>query len=163
MDSLLRQFVGAGTELTVLQMSVRSAAVFVIALLLLRVSGRRSFGQHSPFDSCTTVLLGAVLSRAVVGASPFWPTVAAAAALVAMHRLIGHACVRWSWFETFVSGSERVLVNDGNRDATQMRKALITESDLQEALRKQMGDHSLADVRQVILERNGDLTIVGQR
>src|SRR6185503_4368379 len=58
---------GSGTDLTIAQMAFRGAAVFVLTLLLLRVSGRRSFGQHRAFDTCTLVLLGSILSRAVDG------------------------------------------------------------------------------------------------
>ena len=96
MIELIHLVFGEGTDLEIWQMSIRGAVVFVVALVLIRASGRRSFGQHSPFDACITVLLGAVLSRAVVGASPFWATVAAAAVSVA-HPLCPperHDCVR---------------------------------------------------------------------
>ena len=58
---------------------------------MIRIAGRRSFGQKTPFDACTTVLLRAILSRAVVGASPFWSAVGATMALVVMHRAVGLA------------------------------------------------------------------------
>jgi uncharacterized membrane protein YcaP (DUF421 family) len=41
-----------------------------------------------------------------------------------------------------------------------MRKALITESDLQEAVRKKMGISEVAAAGGVVLERNGDLTVI---
>src|ERR1700755_1316427 len=78
---------GQGEQLDVLQMTLRAGAVFVLTLLMIRVSGRRSVGQHRAFDACTTVLLGSVLSRAVVGASPFWATMAAGLTIVVLHRL----------------------------------------------------------------------------
>ena len=68
---VIRLLFGDGTELTTWQMADRALVTFVLALAMIRLAGRRSFGQRSPFDACTTVLLGAVLSRAVVGASPF--------------------------------------------------------------------------------------------
>ena len=119
MDALTTVF-GDGEQLDALQMSARAIAVFFVALVLLRVAGRRSFGQRSPFDSCTTVLFGAVLSRAVVGASPFIPTLAAAASIVLMHRLIGWLSVRSDWFDRLASGEPRVLMANGKvprRDA----------------------------------------------
>lgn len=80
---------GNGDQLSALQMALRAAVASVLTLAMIRVAGRRSLGQQRPFDACISVLLGLVLSRAVVGASPFWPTMAAGAALVLLHRLDG--------------------------------------------------------------------------
>ena len=151
---------GTDTDLDVVQISVRAAAIFIVALALIRLSGRRSFGLHSPFDSCTTVLLGAILSRAVTGASPFFPTLAAATMLVVMHRLAGIAGQRWRWFDRVVSGTEIVLVRDGQKDERALRKALVTEKDLEEAIRKKTGTEELSQVKRAVLERNGEITVI---
>ena len=106
------------------------------------------------------MLVGAILSRAVVGANPFWSTVCAAAAIVLMHRLTGLASVRWPKFEALINGRERHLVHDGKADRAEMRKALITENDLKEAIRKKTGHSDLVGIQGAILERNGDITIL---
>lgn len=151
---------GHGANLHAWQMAARAIAVFFLALLMIRTSGRRSFGQHSPFDACVTVLLGAVLSRAVVGASPFWNTMAAGAALVIAHRLVAIGSSRWRRFEDVVNGREIVLVRDGRVDEVAMRRALVSMRNLEEAMRQQIGDAGLARVGRAILERDGKLTIV---
>ena len=156
-DALLFLF-GQGSNLDALQMTLRSAVVFALALAMIRVSGRRSFGQHRAFDACTTVLLGAVLSRAVVGASPFWPTMCAGAVIVVLHRAIAMASLRWPWFESLVSGDKRELVKQGRCDRQEMGKALITARDLDEAVRKKTGDEA-SPVQRAVLERDGEITI----
>src|SRR5947208_9297308 len=125
MGDVVHTLFGEGSDLDPLQMTLRAIAVFALALGMIRVSGRRSFGQHRPFDACTTVLLGAVLSRAVVGASPFWATMCAGLALVLMHRAIAMASIRWRGFERLVNGQERELVRDGRIDEEALRKALL--------------------------------------
>jgi uncharacterized membrane protein YcaP (DUF421 family) len=160
MESLIGWLFGEGPNLTFWQMAARAASVFLIALVLVRISGRRSFGQHSPFDACTTVLVGAILSRAVVGANPFWPTICGAATIVVMHRLIGQASVRWPKFEALISGHELHLVRNGKPDADQMRRALITDNDLKEAIRKKLGDSEVWEIESAVLERNGDITVI---
>ncbi len=149
---------GQGEQLDALQMTLRAVAVFVLTLLMIRVSGRRSVGQHRAFDACTTVLLGSVLSRAVVGASPFWPTMAAGAAIVLLHRTVAMASLRWAWFEAMVSGDKRELVRQGRRDEHEMHKALITPRDLDEAVRKKAGDEA-TPVERAVLERDGRITV----
>lgn len=158
MNDLFDTLFGSGDELDALQMSLRAAAVFLLALTMIRVSGRRSFGQHRPFDACATVLLGAVLSRAVVGASPFGPTMAAGAVIVLLHRLIAMASLRWPRVEQLVSGDKIELVRDGLRDPHEMRQGLITPRDLDEAIRKKLGDEQ-RHVYRAVLERDGEITI----
>jgi uncharacterized membrane protein YcaP (DUF421 family) len=151
---------GQGPQLEPWQMAARAIAVFFIALALIRASGRRSFGQHSPFDACITVLLGAVLSRAVVGASPFWSTIAAGAALVLVHRALALGSSRWPRLEDFVNGREIVLVRDGHVNEGAMRRALVSRSNLEEAMRQQLGNADLDKVACAFLERDGKLTVV---
>ena len=158
MSDLVETLFGSGDRLDALQMSLRAALVFLLALAMIRISGRRSFGQRRPFDACATVLLGAVLSRAVVGASPFWPTMAAGAVIVLLHRLIAMASLRWPRVEQLVSGDKRELVREGRLDADEMSKGLITSRDLDEAVRKKTG-HEDRPVRRVVLERDGEITV----
>ena len=142
------------------QMGARAAVVFFMTLLLIRISGRRSFGQRSPFDAATTVLLGAVLSRGVVGASPFWATIAAAAVLVVLHRAIGWLSVRSDRFDTWANGRERLIVVDGQKLDHALSQSLISDRDLAEAVRKHIGKADLAEVRAAILERDGEISVL---
>lgn len=162
MNELVEALFGSGTDLNALQMVDRSVAVFMSTLAMIRIAGRRSFGQQRPFDACTTVLLGAVLSRAVVGASPFFPTIMAGLAIVVLHRLLGLASCRWSAFESLVSGDKRELVKEGRRDAEQMRKGLITHRDLDEAIRSKGHDEARPVVR-AVLERDGEINVLPAR
>jgi uncharacterized membrane protein YcaP (DUF421 family) len=153
---------GEGSDLEVGQMAARAAAIFFFTLFLIRASGRRSFGQSNPFDSCTTVLLGAVLSRAVVGASPFWATVGASAVLALLHRVLALVCIRWRMLENLASGHEIELVRDGVVDRRAMRRALLTERNLAEAVREKLGARQIDAVALALLERDGKITVIGK-
>ncbi len=150
---------GADNILTAGQMAVRAALVFVLTLVLIRVSGRRSVGQRTPFDAATTVLLGAILSRGVVGASSFGATVAAAVVLVLLHRVVGWASVRWDGFDVWVNGRDRVVVSEGKRHPQELARALITQRDLVEAIRKKLGRVDWSHVEGATLERDGEMSI----
>lgn len=155
---LIDTLFGSGSDLDALQMALRAVAVSILTIAMIRLAGRRAFGQHRPFDTCLAVLLGAVLSRAVVGASPFWATMAAGLSIVVVHRLVAYASMLWPSVDDFVSGDLRVLVRDGRPDEAQMRKALVTDRDLAEAVRKRTGDESVP-VECAVLERDGKLTV----
>jgi uncharacterized membrane protein YcaP (DUF421 family) len=158
--NLIATIFGEGSDLSSWQMAARAAVMFLVTLAFIRVSGRRSFGQRSPFDAATTVLLGAVLSRGVVGASPFLATVAAGAVLVVFHRLLGSLSVRWDWIDRVVNGQERVIVVDGKGLKRDMVASLISERDLAEAVRKKLGVFELQRVRKATLERDGQISLL---
>lgn len=72
--------------LTWWQMSFRAVGVFFAALLIIRIGNHRIFGKNTAFDIVLGVIYGSVLSRAITGNAPFWPTIAAAFTLVMLHK-----------------------------------------------------------------------------
>jgi uncharacterized membrane protein YcaP (DUF421 family) len=160
MNDMLTEYLGSGAHLSISQMMLRGVVVFAFTLLMIRISGRRSLGQHSPFDACITVLLGAILSRAVVGASPFAATMATGAILVLVHRAVAMLSSRLAWFGSLIDGSPRTLVLEGKVDAATLRKALISRADLMQALREHSVPEDLSAVRQIVLECNGDISVM---
>jgi uncharacterized membrane protein YcaP (DUF421 family) len=151
---------GTGHDLDSLQMAARAVAVFIGALVCIRISGRRSFGQRSPFDYVVAILLGATLSRAIVGASPAVPTLVASLVIVVLHRVLAWGCLLSPMLERVVGGVERELYRDGRFDERQMSAALITRTDLLETARQQLGAGDLSEVRVATLERNGEISLL---
>lgn len=151
---------GDGTELTATQMTCRAIAIFVIALVLIRVAGRRSFGMHSAFDNVITLLLGAVLSRAVVGASPFASTIAASGAIVLLHRVFAWLAVRSHWFGYLLKGDPIPVYENGAVIQANLYRSLISRRDLNEEIRIRLNRDSFAGIDRVFVERNGAVGIV---
>jgi uncharacterized membrane protein YcaP (DUF421 family) len=154
---------GEGKNLDSLQMAARAVVVFITTLIFIRISGRRSFGQRSPFDYVVAVLLGATLSRVIVGASAAIPTMAASLAMVLVHRALAWSCVRWPWLESLVVGVEREIYKDGQFNGRQMSAALITRTDIFETARQELHSSDLQDVQSAILERNGQVSLIRKR
>jgi uncharacterized membrane protein YcaP (DUF421 family) len=159
MEFLIEIF-GRGKDLSILQMSARAALAFFICLCLIRLSGRRSFGMRMPLDNVIVILLGAVLSRAVVGASPFFATIAACVTICLLHRLCGWLGMNHKFFGLLLKGKSAIIYENGAFHRDNMRKAMITEEDVTESLRTHANLGSLDQVRCIYFERNGQLSIV---
>lgn len=105
--SLLLMIFGEGRDLDSFQMAARAIAVFFGALAFIRIAGRRSFGQRSPFDYVVVILLGATLSRVIVGASPAIPTAVASLVIALIHRIVAWACIHSPRLKRVIVGAER--------------------------------------------------------
>src|ERR1700712_2884898 len=90
---ILKEVFGVGKDLCWYQMGGRAVIVFIVALLMIRLSGRRSFGQKTALDTIVAITMGATLSRAIVGASAFFPIVCACLTIALIHRMFGWVVV----------------------------------------------------------------------
>jgi uncharacterized membrane protein YcaP (DUF421 family) len=154
------QFIGEGKELNPLQMGIRAIIIFLIALVLIRLSGRRTFGMLSPFDNVISVLLGAVLSRAVIGASPFLATIIAAFVIVFIHRLFAWIAVYNDVFGGLIKGNAKIIYKDGRIIRNNMKRFFITDKDLIEEIRLQGNVESLDEIKSAYVERDGKISII---
>jgi uncharacterized membrane protein YcaP (DUF421 family) len=157
---LLIQLFGEGKDLNVYQMSLRAIVIYFIALALIRISGRRTFGKKSTFDNTITIILGAILSRAVVGASPFLPTIICSLALVLLHRGIGWLTNYSKAIEKIVKGNRRILYTEGKIDQDNLKKCLMTIDELMSDVRLNTNMDSLEHVHEIWMETNGKVSVV---
>lgn len=160
MEAALQAVFGVGKELSWYQMCTRAALIFVATWLMLRVAGRRTFAQKTAFDLCMMLLLGAILSRAVVGASPMVGTLAAAAVLVSMHRAVSMLSAAWPAFDRIVGGRAIPLVQGGEENRNARKRAMLSNEDLDANARVLM--HASGWERQwdVVLERDGQISFI---
>jgi uncharacterized membrane protein YcaP (DUF421 family) len=142
------------------QFAARTVVVFLLGILLVRVADRRFLGRNAGFDVLLAIVLGSVLSRGINGQAPFLPTLGASVLLVFLHRLVGALACRWSAFSKLIKGDAIVLVKDGVRRPDAMRRADISEDDLEENLRVNANVAKAEDVAEARLERNGLISAV---
>jgi uncharacterized membrane protein YcaP (DUF421 family) len=158
--NVLVQIFGEGKDLGALQMSARAVAVFFFALIFIRISGRRSFGIRTPLDNIIVVLLGAVLSRAVTGASALGPTICASLALVSVHRLFALLLVRNARVKGFVEGEKILLFRDGKFIKDNLRRGLVSEEDVLQGLREVLQTDNVEGISRIYIERDGEISAI---
>ncbi|MDB5256495.1 MAG: hypothetical protein JWM14_1190 [Chitinophagaceae bacterium] len=151
---------GEGENLTATQMSLRAIVIFISAIALLRISGRRSLGMKMPFDYVILFLLGALLSRGITGAAPFFSTLCAALTLVLLHRLCGWIGLYSNTFGQLVKGSSKIIYQDGQFIEDHMKQCAISKKDLLESIRLNSGLDSIDQIDKAYVERNGEISII---
>jgi len=159
-SNLIHLLFGEGKELNTLQMADRSFVMFFITLILIRVAGMRAFGQKSAFDSIIVIMLGAILSRAVTGASAFLPTIIAGAVLAIIHRLLAVLSVYSDTIGYLIKGEKTILFINGKVVAKNLLFCSISQKDLLEEVRLKLNESTLENVKEIFMERNGQISVV---
>jgi uncharacterized membrane protein YcaP (DUF421 family) len=146
------------SDLTALQMSCRAIVMFFISLAIIRIAGRRSFGMHSALDNIIVILLGTVLGRVVVGASPVIPTVLACLTFAILHRLVAWLGIYFPSFGNWTKGTQIVLYKDGKLLRKNMLRSLVSEDDIMEGVRRVALVDSLDTIDKVYMDRSGHIS-----
>src|SRR5689334_6360474 len=153
---------GGEHNISIAQECSRTVLVFFYGLLLLRLSGRRTFADWSAFDIILSIIIGSSLSRALTGGAPLLGTLAAAAVLAALHVVVGHLVAYSRTLSVLIEGEPIELGADGRIDHRARRRTMISECDIYEALRAR-GLENERDTKRIVLEASGAISILKRK
>lgn len=156
----LSDLLGRGEDLTPLQMSLRAVIVFFATLILIRIGGVRIFGRRSSTDTIIIIVMGSVLARGIVGASPLVSTIAAALVMVVIHRILAWISAKNSKLETLIKSDHIILYENGAIQKKNLIRAALSEADLFESLRLETKQDSLDKVTIAYMETNGRISFI---
>lgn len=140
---------------------IRAAAIYLIMLLIVRLSGRRTLAQMTPFDFVLLLIVAETTQQALLG-NDYSITNAAVliAALFGMDVAFSYF-KRWSSrFAKFIDGVPTVLVRDGEIDHRALERSRVDVSDILTAARSQHGLERLEQVKHAVLETDAGISIV---
>lgn len=153
---------GSTDHVSAAQACARAVVVFFYGLILLRLSGRRTFAEISALDTIIIIVAGSVLGRAVTGSAPMGTAMAGAGMLIFLHWLVAHLLARSEGLAHLVEGSAIVIARDGVVDEKERKSGKIAKSDIAEALREHGLDglEDLGKTRKLTLERSGRISVI---
>src|SRR6266853_3809089 len=141
---------------------LRGIIVYLFLILLLRLTGKRQVGQLSPFDLVLLLVLSnAVQNSMNAGDNSLVGGLISATTLVGLNFLVGLITYRSKKLEAIIEGRPQVVVHNGKLFEDVMRGAKLTHHELNAALR-QAGCSCVEDVKCVILENNGSISVIAR-
>jgi uncharacterized membrane protein YcaP (DUF421 family) len=158
----ISELMGQGEDLTPLQMALRAILIFIVTLILIRLGGVRIFGRRSSTDTIIVIVMGSVLARGIVGASPLLSVIAAASAMIILHRLFGWLSQKFKWFDRMIKGRKTRLYENGTILLSNLEKTALTTSDLMESLRLETKQEELEKIESAYLETNGRISFINK-
>lgn len=155
---------GLGAEpktLTFWQMALRAIVMYVAGLVIVRIAGDRRFGgKYNEFDIILSITFGSLLSRAINGSGPFWGTIGAGFVLVGMNRLFALISSRSRRFNQLISGDSPILIQDGEIQSHNLKKAHVSQTELISSLRNNAHLSDPSQVKTARLERSGQISVI---
>jgi uncharacterized membrane protein YcaP (DUF421 family) len=140
---------------------VRAGTVYVVLLVMVRLTGKRTIGQFTPFDLVVVLLLSEAVSGAINAQDASLPGgLLAAATLLAIDFAIAYASSRSKRVNSIMGGSPVLVGRDGVIYEEVLRRERVPRTDVEKALRS--ADCEIEDMRMAILEADGSINIIKQ-
>jgi uncharacterized membrane protein YcaP (DUF421 family) len=140
----------------------RGAMVYLALLVMVRLSGRRTIGQFTPFDLLVVMLLSESVSNGLSGGdNSVSGGLIIAATLIVLNGSIGLLSARSRKVEAFVEGNVVLIGRDGIFFDKVMHRNRIGEIDIEQALRE--AGCARHEMQCAFLEGDGSITIMKKR
>jgi uncharacterized membrane protein YcaP (DUF421 family) len=142
----------------VLQIALRTAVIYLVVLIGVRLSGKREVGQMTPFDLTLLLLLSNSVQNAMTGPdTSLVGGIVAACVLLLLNYLVADVSGFNRRFRHFIQGEPSLLIHDGRIIPAHMAKEHVSMDELQRALREH-GISTYHDVALAVLEVDGSIS-----
>ena len=139
---------------------VRTAVVYIVLFVLIRLIGKKHVGELAPFDLVVLLILSETVQNAMVGDDKSLPAgLIAAATLVLLAQGMSYITWRSKRLARAIEGTPKILVRHGHCYKSVMEQEQISISELLEAMRRESCSN-IGDVRVAILENDGTISVI---
>src|SRR2546422_11363917 len=139
------------------EIAARTAVIYGVVLIGVRISGKREVGQMTPFDLTLLLLISNAVQNAMTGPdTSLIGGVIAASTLLILNYVVAELSGANRRFRKFVQGQPSLLVHDGQVISAHMAKEHVS---MQRAMREH-GISSYHDVALAVLEVDGSISFL---
>jgi uncharacterized membrane protein YcaP (DUF421 family) len=142
---------------------VRAVLLYLVALLLLRITTRRIIRSATAADMVIVFVFGGLMVNAVMADEHSVTAVCLALSTVALLRLaIERAALKWPVVGMLTEGTACLVFENGQWDDKRLRQLRVTPRDVLSEMRAK-GIRSMDDVETVVIEHNGGISVITKR
>ncbi|HEX2989505.1 MAG TPA: YetF domain-containing protein [Anaerolineales bacterium] len=146
-------------EITFTSILVRVSAMYMIALVLVRLSGKQSIGELSTMDFVVITLLGDPFDTVIFSDVTLAEGVVAFSTITLLHLLVTFVSSRSETFYRLVSSPPRMLIQQGRVQGDMLAMERMRPETLASDLRLK-GEDQLVEVQDAWLESNGKVSVL---
>ena len=143
-----------------IDVTLRSLAVYLFMLLCLRLFGKNQLSQLNAGDVILLLLISNAVQNAMVGEdTSLQGGLTAALVLFAANFALKRLMFRNKMIRDWVEEEPRVLIKDGKTDLKALHQEEITPEELLEVIREH-GVERVDDVKLAVLEVDGNISVI---
>jgi len=137
----------------------RSIESFILALVLLRLTGRKSISQLNYFDFLTVNMMGGLFSSYITDSEQGPDILLAPMAIIALDLLADRTAIKSRSARKLLEGKPVVFIKNGKIIEKNITKMHYNISEVLAALRNQ-GIYNLSEVEFAVLEIDGKISVL---
>lgn len=142
---------------------LRAALVYLAMLVLLRVAGKRTFAQMTPFDFVLLLIIGESTQQGLIGDDfSLTGTVILVATLLSMDVIMSYIKQWYPKADKWIDGAPVLLVDEGKPLKKRMDDLRVSEDEILAAARELRGLERMDQVKYAILETTGKITVISK-
>jgi len=143
-----------------LDIVVRSAVVYIVVILGLRLLGKKHVAQLSIIDLVLILLLSNAVQNAMVGDdSSLVGGILAAATLLGLNFVFTFILYRFRLADKIFEGTPTLLVHNGQAILSHLAQEKITADELDRVIREH-GVDGIKEVKTAVMEVDGTISVV---
>jgi uncharacterized membrane protein YcaP (DUF421 family) len=144
----------------ILDIIIRSAAVYFFMMIALRLTGKKQLSQLNTTDVILILLISNAVQNAMVGNNTSLEGgIIAACVLFVINFILRKLMYKYKKLSDFLQEKPEILIHDGNLDFKILSKLNITSDELREAMREH-GVEYFKEVKLAMLEIDGNISII---
>jgi len=142
----------------ILGVVVRVTFTYLFLLIILRLAGKRTIREGTPFDLVVALILGDFPDDVIWGEVPVAQGIVAIGSIMTLHLVVSYATYRRIWFDQLLGSAPTTVLRDGRSRPDALRRTRMNEGDLDVALRR-AGHPEREDIAEAKVEPTGDVSV----
>ncbi len=144
---------------TLSHIAVCSVVSYLALFVFIRISGKRTLAKLNAFDFVVAVTLGSTLSSMILMKVTVTEGCVALIVIIALQYLLAYLAKRSKMMENAINSTPTMLFYNGKYLKNEMEKEMITKEEILAEIRR-FRIERIEDVRAVVMELNGEMTVI---
>lgn len=142
----------------------RVLIIYFFLLVIIRLSGKKTLAESSPFDMVVLLIIGDLVQEAIMDDDySIMNCIVVVTTLMLLEVTISFIKQVSQKAEKLIDGVPLILINNGEVLKERMKKSRIREEDILESARTTHGLERIDQIKYAVLEKSGQISVIEKK